>query len=94
MRPLALCAALVAMLALAGCNTVPLRVMVPVAVPCEVVMPVAPVWATDALLPDAGIWDQTKALLAERFQRIGYEAELVAALEACQLPDKLSPLNK
>lgn len=94
MRPTSALLALVATVALAGCETVPQRVLVPVAVPCKVDMPKPPVWATAALAADAGIWDQVKALLAERKQRIGYELELEAALRACQSPAKAPALDK
>lgn len=75
-----------AALVLAGCatNKPPERVLVPVPVPCKVDVPREPVWATDSLSPDADIWDQTKALLAERAQRIGYQKQLKAAIDACQ----------
>lgn len=73
-------------LLLAGCATAPRveRVEIPVPVPCRVQVPEAPVWATASLAPDAGIWDQAKALLAERQQRMAYEAKLEAAARACQ----------
>lgn len=72
---------------LAGCASpprVPEQVLVPVPVPCKVEMPKAPAWATASLKPDADIFDQVKAILAERRQRIAYEAQLEAALNACQ----------
>lgn len=72
------------LLLLAGCQaTMPATVKVPVAVPCEVILPARPVWATESLRPDAGIFEQVKALLAERRQREGYEAQLEAAARAC-----------
>lgn len=40
--------------------------------------------AVDGLPVGAGIWEQMKALRAERKQRQGYEAELEAAVRACQ----------
>lgn len=86
--------ALVAMVALSGCETVPKRVLVPVPVSCKVDMPKPPVWATDALASDAQIWDQVKALLAERKQRIGFQIELEAALRACQSPAQPAALDK
>lgn len=67
-----------------GCaGTVPKEVNVPVAVRCEVDMPVPPAWATKTLKKDATIFDQAKAMLAERQQRIAYEDELRSALEVC-----------
>ncbi len=74
---------------LAGCATTPppaqpVEVSVPVAVPCKVPVPVAPAFAVDALPIGSGIWEQMQALRAERWQRKGYEAELEAAVKACQ----------
>ena len=75
---------------LAGCATTaappvqPVEVSVPVAVPCKAPVPERPAFAVDALPIGSGIWEQMKALRAERFQRKGYEAELEAAAKACQ----------
>ncbi|MHA6904915.1 hypothetical protein ACKZDW_07785 [Ralstonia syzygii subsp. celebesensis] len=74
---------------LAGCATAPrpaqpVEVSVPVAVPCKAPVPERPAFAVDALPIGSGIWEQMKALRAERFQRKGYEAELEAAVNACQ----------
>lgn len=85
MRPLAI-AALAA--TLGGCQTLPREVKVPVPVYCEVEKPQRPKWAADGLAGDADIYDQTKALLAERKQRIGYETKLEAAIDGCQPPQK------
>lgn len=72
------------LLLLVGCAArPPARIEIPVAVPCRVELPVRPVWATETLSADAGIYEQVRALLAERRQRIGYEAELEAAARAC-----------
>jgi hypothetical protein len=60
------------------------EVKVPVPVPCKVEAPLRPVLAVDGLPVGAGIWEQMKALRAERKQRQGYEAELEAAVRACQ----------
>lgn len=84
MRAVAI-AALAALLV--GCETaprVPEEVLVPVPVPCKVDKPRPPVWATASLKPDADIFDQVKALLAERRQRVAYERQLEAAIAACQ----------
>lgn len=77
---------LVLLAALAGCAADPVvrEVKVAVPVPCRVELPSAPAWATQALSADAGIWDQVKALLAERSQRIAYSDKLLAAAQACQ----------
>ncbi len=76
--------------ALAGCaarqeaepRTV--RVDVPVAVPCRVPAVEVPAWATAGLKKSDDIQTKVRALLAERLQRIGYEAQLLAANRACQ----------
>ncbi|HBP4696712.1 TPA: hypothetical protein L5597_004216 [Pseudomonas aeruginosa] len=76
--------------ALAGCagqvepepRTV--RVEVPVAVPCRVPVVEVPVWATAGLRKGDDLQTKVRALLAERLQRIGYEAQLLAANRACQ----------
>ncbi|EJA2569172.1 hypothetical protein ACK0NP_31005 [Pseudomonas aeruginosa] len=76
--------------ALAGCagrqeaepRTV--RVEVPVAVPCRVEEVEVPAWATAGLKRSDDIQTKIRALLAERRQRIGYEAQLLAANQACQ----------
>lgn len=73
---------------LAGCAAPavppPVEVRVPVPVPCRIELPAAPAFAVSALALDAPIDQQMKALRAERLQRIGYERELVAALDACR----------
>lgn len=73
---------------LAGCAAPavppPVEVRVPVLVPCRVELPAAPAFAVSALTLDAPIDQQMKALRAERLQRMGYERELVAALDACR----------
>jgi uncharacterized lipoprotein YmbA len=86
MRMIAIVAAAMA-LALTGCaTTAPMvqEVLVPVSVPCRVEPPVQPAFAVDSLPVGSGIWEQMKALRAERLQRQGYEAELEAAIQSCQ----------
>ncbi|NNB81600.1 hypothetical protein HBO42_20780 [Pseudomonas aeruginosa] len=76
--------------ALAGCagqvepepRTV--RVEVPVAVPCRVQSVEVPAWAAVGLKKSDDLQTKVRALLAERRQRIGYEAQLLAANQACQ----------
>ncbi|MEN1395343.1 hypothetical protein, partial [Pseudomonas aeruginosa] len=83
--------------ALAGCagqvepepRTV--RVEVPVAVPCRVQSVEVPVWATAGLRKSDDIQTKVRALLAERLQRIGYEAQLLAANQACRIRSRLRP---
>ncbi len=76
--------------ALAGCagqvepepRTV--RVDVPIAVPCRAPAVEVPAWAAAGLRKDDDLQTKVRALLAERRQRIGYEAQLLAANQACQ----------
>ncbi|HEJ5874604.1 TPA: hypothetical protein SL790_004074 [Pseudomonas aeruginosa] len=76
--------------ALAGCagqvepepRTV--RVEVPVAVLCRVPAVEVPAWAAAGLKKSDDLQTKVRALLAERRQRIGYEAQLLAANRACQ----------
>ncbi len=60
------------------------RVEVPVVVPCRVPAVEVPVWATAGLRKGDDLQAKVRALLAERLQRIGYEAQLLAANQACQ----------
>lgn len=71
---------------LAGCASLTPKVQevkVPVPVPCKVDSPERPAFAVDGLPSGSGIWEQMKALRAERMQRMGYERELEAAVRAC-----------
>ncbi|EPQ7005410.1 hypothetical protein ACLI32_22725 [Pseudomonas aeruginosa] len=76
--------------ALAGCagrqeaepRTV--RVDVPIAVPCRAPVVEVPAWAAAGLKKSDDLQTKVRALLAERRQRIGYEAQLLAANQACQ----------
>ncbi|ELK4780413.1 hypothetical protein ISE59_10415 [Pseudomonas aeruginosa] len=76
--------------ALAGCAAQiepeprPVRVEVPVAVPCRVPTVEVPAWVADGLKKGDDLQTKARALLAERRQRIGYEAQLLAASRACQ----------
>ncbi|MGO3544272.1 MAG: hypothetical protein ACTIOG_17620 [Pseudomonas helleri] len=74
---------------LAGCgNREPevriVRVEVPVLVPCKTKEVAVPSWAAAGLQKADSLEVKVRALLAERRQRIGYERELVAAVEACR----------
>lgn len=74
-------------LSLTGCAMTAPRVhevKVAVRVPCKAPMPERPAFAVDGLPVGAGIWEQMKALRADRKQRQGYETELEAAVRACQ----------
>lgn len=71
---------------LAGCESLrPVRVEIPVAVPCVRERPQRPALATDQLPADATVHDKARALLAERHQLRGYVAELEAVIEACEV---------
>lgn len=82
---------LVAVLALVGCatdtppgiNTVIQKVEIPIAVPCKVEIPVKPTLNFNNLTPEQDIFDKTKAALADRKLQLGYETELLAALNSC-----------
>lgn len=82
--------AVVAALALAGCASKPcgppqtVRVEVPVSVPCRVAVPPAPELPTDLLEPEAPIWDQMRALRAERLRLRAHVRMLEAAVQGCQ----------
>lgn len=84
-------------LTLAGCGLfkakpveyVPYEVKVPVPVPCAAEIPPEPAWATADMprvdpVTGAGIDVATDKLLAERAQRMGYEAKLKAVTEGCR----------
>lgn len=77
------------MLALAGCaSKAPeirsVRVEIPVQVPCKTKEVTVPAWAASGLKKSDPLEVKTRALLAERRQRIGYERELLAAVMSCQ----------
>lgn len=87
------CIAVLVLLALAGCGTVPTRVEIQrinVAVPveCSEPIPDRPVMPTEALRPGATVDQFTQAAQAEIERREGYEGQLVAALSACVRPVK------
>lgn len=79
--------------ALVGCAATPpspevrtVEVKIPVPVPCVVQPVTKPAFAVDALPLGSKAPAQMRALRAERKQRIGYEAELEAALQHCMKP--------
>ena len=55
-----------------------------ITVPCRVTMPARPLMPTDGLTPDATLDAFVQAAAAEIERREGYEAELRAAIGACQ----------
>lgn len=77
-------------LLLAGCAARPapeiryVRVEVPVQVPCRGPDVAVPPWAAAGLRKTDSLEVKVRALLAERRQRIGYERQLVAAVQACR----------
>ncbi|WP_454869736.1 hypothetical protein [Pseudomonas putida] len=81
---------LVGIALLAGCagNVEPqvqyVRVEVPVQVPCRAPEVAVPAWAAASLRKTDSLEVKVRALLAERRQRIGYERQLVAAINGCR----------
>jgi len=83
---------LLGLLVLAGCAGRPVadpeprvvRVEVPVPVPCRVTIPMAPAWASAGLRKSDDLETKVRALVAEREQRIGFEALLLAAAKSCE----------
>ena len=61
-----------------------MRVEVPVQVLCRAPEVAVPPWAATGLKKSDSLEVKVRALLAERRQRIGYERQLVAAVNACQ----------
>ena len=85
------CTALLVLLALTGCGTVPARVeiqRVNVALPveCSEPIPDRPVMPTEALRPGATVDQFAQAATAEIERREGYEGHLRAALAVCTQP--------
>lgn len=60
------------------------RVEVPVQVPCRAPEVAVPPWAAASLRKADSLEVKVRALLAERRQRIGYERQLVAAIDGCR----------
>jgi hypothetical protein len=82
---------LMGVVVLSGCASDPVepeprivRVEVPIEVPCRTDPVAVPPWAAEGLRKTDSLELKTRALLAERRQRIGYERELLAANEACR----------
>lgn len=70
-------------LAIAGCaGKPPVRVEIPVPVPCITADIPEPVYPT--VDPDTGLFERVQALLAERELRKGYEEQLKAAVAGCK----------
>lgn len=60
------------------------RVEVAVPVPCITHAVAVPPWAASGLKKSDSLEAKVRALLAERRQRIGYEKQLEAGIQACQ----------
>ncbi len=60
------------------------RVEVPVQVPCRAPEVEVPPWATADLRETDSLEVKVRALLAERWQRIGYEKQLKVAASSCR----------
>ena len=81
---------LVLTLAIQGCaarvepNVQYVRVEVPVQVPCRAPEVAVPPLAATGLRKTDSLEVKVRALLAERRQRIGYEKQLLAAVDACR----------
>jgi hypothetical protein len=82
--------ALIAIAALSGCAQKPIikvetvEVLVPVRLPCSVEEPGEPFWNVPGVPRDATIFEQMRALLADRALAFGYQNELKTALGACK----------
>ncbi|CAI3808148.1 hypothetical protein GLGCALEP_05027 [Pseudomonas sp. MM221] len=81
---------LVLSIAISGCagkaepQVAYVRVEVPVQVPCRAPEVAVPPWAAAGLRKTDSLEVKVRALLAERRQRIGYERQLVAAINGCR----------
>lgn len=64
-------------------NTVIQRVEIPIEVPCKAVVPEKPDFHFPKLKIENDIFDKSKAALADRELHLGYEVELLAALNSC-----------
>lgn len=60
------------------------RVEVPVQVPCRTPDVAMPLWAAASLRKTDSLEVKVRALLAERLQRMGYERQLLAAVQSCR----------
>ena len=84
------CIAVFAALVLAGCATKgerPIEVVevkIPVRVACTVATPVRPAWVVPAVQRGADVFEQMRALLADRELAFAYQKELESALGACK----------
>jgi len=73
----------------AGCATKEadmrtVRIEIPVQVPCKTQEVAVPHWAAAGLKKSDSLELKVRLLQAERRQRIGYERQLAAAIDACE----------
>jgi len=83
-------ALILATLSLVGCattdpviKTVIQRVEIPIEVPCKATVPTMPTYNFDKLTIENDIYAKSQALLADRKLHLGYETELLSALNSC-----------
>lgn len=76
-----------ALLALSACGGQPIFtptiVKEPIATSCSVDIPTTPDWNVNKLTSASSIVDKLKAVLADRELNRSYDAQLLAALQAC-----------
>ena len=64
-------------------STVIQKVEIPIAIPCKAEVPSKPDFNFDKATAEQDIFEKSKALLADRKLHLGYEEELLAALNSC-----------
>lgn len=83
-----LCLVMSILIFASGCTTAPrvetVEVQVPVRVPCTVAEPDEPEWAATRLKPGSSVYEQMRALLADRGLAGAYSTELRTALRVCK----------
>lgn len=75
---------LILILTLLGCSSTPKEHVSMVTVPCKTQAVDKPISVFDSLPDSASLFDQIKALLADRENMKAYEIKLEAANKACQ----------
>ena len=80
---------IVAAVTLVGCASKQVRyetveVKVPLRVPCEVATPAQPTWLVKLVPREATVYEQMRALLADRELANAYMGELEVSLAACK----------
>jgi len=64
-------------------KTVIQRVEIPIAVPCNAVVPAQPAFGFGSLLESQPLFDKVQILLMDRELHLGYEVLLLGALNSC-----------